>query len=301
MKKRSFYSVSLVLGLIILFFVGLSFLILAFAGKGPLWLRGEKVGVVEVKGLIADSQDIIKQLDKYRQNSQIKAIVLRVNSPGGAVAPAQEILREIEKIRKTKKVIASLGTVAASGGYYIASGTDLIMASPGTLTGSIGVIIRFANLEDLMKKLGLDLYTIKAGAFKDTGSPMRPMTPEEKAYIQTLLDNVHEQFIRDVARGRKLPLAKVRKLADGRIFTGEEAKKLKMVDEFGNIQDAIERAGRLGGIVGKVEAIYPEKDKFSLWKILFGQTLEETLSRLQLAPLIPAYLLTWRHLGAFQQ
>ncbi|MBW1917816.1 MAG: signal peptide peptidase SppA [Deltaproteobacteria bacterium] len=294
MKKRPLYSVILILGSIILFFIGLSLLMLSFTKEGPLWSRGEKVGVIEVKGVIADAQETLKQLDKYRKNSQIKAIVLRINSPGGAVSPAQEIWRELEKVRKTKKVVASLGTVAASGGYYIASGADLIIASPGTLTGSIGVIIRFANVEDLIKKVGLDFYDLKAGTFKDSGSPVRPMTPEERAYFQKLLDNIHEQFIRDVAKGRNLPVEKVRAVADGRIFTGEEAKKLKMIDEFGNLQDAIERAGRLGGIVGKVEAIYPEKDKFSLWQLLFGESLEKTFNRLQLTPLIPAYLLTRR-------
>ncbi|OPX21137.1 MAG: S49 family peptidase [Desulfobacca sp. 4484_104] len=292
MKKRPLYSVVLILGSIILFFIGLSLLMLSFAKDGTLWSRGEKVGVIEVTGLISEAQDTLKQLDKYRRNSQIKAIVLRINSPGGAVGPAQEIWREINKIRKTKKIVASLGTVAASGGYYIASAADLIIASPGTMTGSIGVIIRFANIEALVKKLGLDFYDLKAGAFKDTGSPMRPMTPEEKAYLQNLLNNIHEQFIRDVAQGRKLPLEKVRAVADGRILTGEEAKNLKMIDEFGNLQDAIEKAGRLGGIVGKVEAVYPEKDKFSLWKLLFGQSFQETLSQLQLSPVVPAYLLS---------
>ncbi|MFP3867971.1 MAG: signal peptide peptidase SppA [Desulfobacteraceae bacterium] len=292
MKKRSLSSIILVLGLIMFFFIGLSLLMLSFSEEDSIWSRGEKVGVIEIEGLIAEAQDTLKQLDKYRRNSNIKAIVLRINSPGGAVGPAQEIWRELGKVRKTKKVVASLGTVAASGGYYIASATDLIIASPGTLTGSIGVIIRFANIEDLMNKLGVDFYDLKAGTFKDTGSPVRPMTPKEKAYFQNLLDNIHEQFIRDVAQGRNLPLEKVREVADGRIFTGEEAKKLKMIDEFGNLQDAIERAGRLGGIVGKVEAIYPKKDKFSLWQLVFGQTLEETLHRLQLTPWLPAYLFT---------
>lgn len=295
MKKRSLFSAGLILGCVILFFIGLSILLLSVAGKAP-WPTGKKVGVIELTGVISDAQPTLKQLDKYRRDSQIKAIVLRINSPGGAVGPAQEIYREIGKIRKTKKVVASLGTVAASGGYYVASNADLIIASPGTMTGSIGVIINFANLEDLLKKLGLDVYVLKAGALKDAGSPVRPLTPEEKAYFQHLLDNIHEQFIQDVAQGRKLPLEKVRALADGRVFTGEEAKKMGMIDEFGNLQDAIERAGRLGGIVGRVEAVYPEKDKFSLWKLLFGQNLEETLSRMQAAAFpSPAYLLGWGH------
>jgi protease IV len=169
--------------------------------------------------------------------------------------------------------------VAASGGYYIASGADVIMANPGTLTGSIGVIMNFTNIEQLTHKLGLELFNLKAGKFKDVGSPYRPMTPTEKEYIQKLLDNVHEQFIVDVARGRRLLAHKVREVADGRVFTGEIAKNLGLVDKLGNLPDAIELAGQLSGITGKVDAVYLPKEKISLLGLLLGDGPDEILQR----------------------
>ena len=220
-------------------------------------VAGEKVGVVEIKGLIADSKAVLKQLDRFQEDPDIKAIVLRINSPGGAVGPSQEILREVEKVRQKKKIVASLGTVAASGGYYIACGADLIMANKGTATGSIGVIMQFTNVEALTKKVGLDFFTLKSGRYKDVGSPFRSMTPEEREYMQHLLDNIYQQFLSDVARNRKIPVEKLKTLAEGKVYTGEEAKQVGLVDEFGNLPDAIEKAGRLGGIKGKVEAVYP--------------------------------------------
>jgi len=284
---------SCLLAIIVLFLLGgLAGLLLFWWGRGDL-LGGDKVGVVEVRGLITDSRSTLEKLGRFRDDPRIKAIVLRVNSPGGAVSPAQEIMREVEKIKQSKKVVASLATLAASGGYYIACAADLIMASPGTATGSIGAIVKLANLEQLVKKLGVEVYSLKAGALKDLGSPFRPLTPEEQAVIQKMLDDIHQQFIRDVARNRKLPEDKIKAVADGRIFTGEEAKKLGLVDEMGNLEDAIEKAGRLGGIVGKVEALYPEKKGFSLLRLLWGQDLEDSLSQLALPYPEPAYLPPW--------
>jgi len=183
--------------------------------------------------------------------------------------------------------------VAASGGYYIASGANLIMANRGTVTGSIGVIMQFTNVEGLTKKIGLDLFNLKAGRYKDAGSPLRPMTPEDKAYLQGLLDNIYQQFLSDVAHNRKIPLAKMKTLAEGRIYTGDEAKQAGLVDEFGNLPDAIERAGRLGGIKGKVIAVYAEKEGFSLLRLLLGQETEDTLSQLALPYPEPAFLPSW--------
>jgi protease-4 len=291
MKRHPLLSSCLLVVLAMVLFVGLSMLALAWWGQGGLWF-GEKVGVVEIKGMISESRPILKQLDRYRQDSRIKAIVLRIDSPGGAVGPSQEILREVEKTRQEKKVVASLGTLAASGGYYVACAADLIMANPGTATGSIGVVMQFANVEQLGKKLGLDIYALKAGRYKDVGSPFRPMTPEEKAYLQKLLENIYQQFLRDVARNRKIPLEKMRRLAEGRIYTGEEAKNLALVDEFGNLPDAIEKAGRLAGIKGKVEAVYPEKERFSFLRWLLDQD-SDSLSRLALPYPEPAYLPPW--------
>jgi len=294
MKSRTLWTGCLVTFLVVLFFVGLSGVVLALLGKGSLFASRERVGVVEIKGVLTDSRTIIKQLDRYRDDASIKAIVLRINSPGGAVGPAQEILREVEKIRPKKKIVASLGTVAASGGYYIASGADLIIANRGTATGSIGVIMQFTNVEGLTKKIGLDFFNLKAGRYKDVGSPFRPMSPEDKAYLQDLIDNIYQQFLSDVSRNRKIPLAKLKILAEGKVYTGEEAKQIGLVDDFGNLPDAIDKAGRLGGIKGKVEAAYPEKEGFSLLRLLLGQDTEDTLSQLKALPYPePAFLPAW--------
>jgi protease-4 len=281
------------LGAIMAFFIGVALLILPMTGKAGLLTKSNKVGVVEVVGVITDSKATLNHLKKFRENEAIKAIVMRINSPGGAVGPSQEILEEIIKTRQKKKVVASMGTVAASGGYYIASGADIIMANPGTLTGSIGVIMNFTNIEKLTQKLGIDLYNLHAGKFKDVGSPTRPMTPVEKEYLQKLLDNVHEQFIVDVARGRQMLAHKVREVADGRVFTGEVAKNLGLVDQLGNLPDAIELAGRLGGIKGKIDPVYLPKEKISILSLLLGNDPEEILeSWLGAASAVPAYLFT---------
>jgi protease-4 len=268
---------------------------LAFWDPREILGRGDKVGVVEVTGLISKSTATLEHLKKFREDRRIRAIVLRVDSPGGVVGPSQEIMEEVEKTKKVKKVVASFGSMATSGGYYVACAADLIMASPGTATGSIGVILKLANIEQLTKKLGIDMYSLKAGALKELGSPFRPLSPREKEVLQGVLDNIHEQFIRDVARNRKLPLEKVRALADGRIFTGQEAKKLGLVDAMGNFNDAVERAGRLGGIRGKVETVYPEKKGFSLLKLILGQDVAQNLDFLTLPYPEPAFLPPWFH------
>jgi len=224
--------------------------------------------------VIVDSRKIIKALRRYQQDPDIKAIVLRVDSPGGAVAPSQEIydtLKEIQSEGK-KKIVTSMGTVAASGGYYIASATDLIVANPGTLTGSIGVIMELTNLEGLMQKIGVESVTIKSGKNKDVGSPFRKMKAEERSILQNVLDDVHSQFIEAVAEGRSLEIDTVRKLADGRIFSGRQAKKLGLVDELGSLEAAIQRAAELGGIKGKPELVETER------KSSFLQLLESRFS-----------------------
>jgi protease-4 len=294
MKTRSLWTGCLVAFLVVLFFLGLSGIVLGLIGKGSLFGPRKQVGVVEIKGMLTESRTIIKQLDRYRDNPHIRAIVLRINSPGGAVGPAQEILREVEKVRRKKKIVASLGTVAASGGYYIASGADFIMSNRGTLTGSIGVIMQFANVQGLTQKIGIDMYNLKAGRYKDVGSPFRPMSPEDKAYLQTLIDNVYQQFIEDVARNRQIPLATLKKLAEGKVYTGEEAHQIGLVDGFGNLPDAIHKAARLAGVRGKVKAVYPEKEGFSLLRLILGQETQESLTqRLAIPYPEPAYLPPW--------
>jgi protease IV len=295
MKTRPLASIILISVLAVFFLVGvivIAFRMFAKHEEIP-WGGRQKVGVVEIKGVITGSRAIIKQLDKYRDDPNIKAIVLRLNSPGGAVGPSQEILREVEKVRKVKKIVASFGTVAASGAYYIGCGANWIIADRGTATGSIGVIMEFTNVEGLTKKVGLDFFTLKSGRYKDVGSPFRAMTPDEKQYLQHLLDNIYQQFLSDVSRNRKIPLETLKSLAEGKIYTGEEAKKIGLVDGFGNLPDAITKAGRLGGIKGKVEAVYPEKES-SLLRFILGDHVEETLSKFQALPYPePAFLPTW--------
>lgn len=242
-----------------------------------------QVGVIEIKGVVSDPKTIIENIKRFRDEKSIKAIVLRIDSPGGAVGPAQEIYREVRKASQKKPVIASLGTVAASGGYYIAAGADGIIANPGTITGSIGVIMGFTNFQEVLRKIGLVPVVVKSGAYKDMGSPVREMTAKEREILQNLANKIHAQFVRDVALGRKMEKDILAPLADGRIFTGEEAKDFGLVDRIGNLEDSIEWAGRKGGIEGKIVVVYAPEKRFSLIKYLFG-TLFGQISELMLSP-----------------
>ncbi|MDI6853113.1 MAG: signal peptide peptidase SppA [Deltaproteobacteria bacterium] len=292
-QKRPVLSSCLIVALALVFFVGLILITITWWKKDSLFYTKDKVGVIEVNGLITKSLPTLKDLRKFQEEDHIKAVVVRIDSPGGAVGPSQEIMREIEKLRKTKKVVASCGTVAASGGYYVACAADLIMANPGTATGSIGVIMKLVNVEELVKKLGVDFYSLQAGNLKDLGSPFRPMNPEERAVLQTLLDDIHQQFIADIARNRKLPVEKVKQLADGSVYTGQKAKELGLVDEMGNFEDAVEKAGRLGGIKGKVETEFPKKPRLSFLNFLLGQDIQDSLNNLAFLYPVPAFLPSW--------
>ncbi len=250
----------------------------------------ERVGVIEVVGVISEAKEILSQIKRFREDSDIKAIVVRIDSPGGAVGPSQEIFREIRKTIKDKTVIASMGAVAASGGYYIAAGTDGIVASAGTITGSIGVIMGYTNFEEILRKVGLVPVVVKSGAYKDIGSPVRDMTAEERQLLQKVVDNIHHQFVSDVAEGRKMELNRLMSMADGRIFTGQEAFQLGFVDRIGNFEDAVEWAGRRGGITGKIAVVYAPEKKFSLIKYLLG-ILANRISQYTLNPVfLPGYL-----------
>jgi protease-4 len=242
-------------------------------------LGGDTVGVVQIEGTINDSHDVIQSLKYYGESKGIKAVVVRIDSPGGAVAPTQEIYEEIEKLRKKKPVIASLGGMAASGGYYIASACDQVVSNPGTLTGSIGVIMELGNVEELMKKIGVQGYNIKSGANKDIGTPFKPLSPEGKAILQALVNNVHAQFVSAVAKGRKMDEEKVRELADGRVYSGEQAKGLGLVDLLGNMEDAVAEAAKRGGIKGKPQVVYSRAEQKSWWDRLFSSTLIQGLAR----------------------
>ena len=232
---------------------------------------GAKVAVVQVEGVIGtevsrglDTEDIVRTLSEYRDDPAIRAVVLRINSPGGVVAPTQEIATAVRRLREAKKpVVASLGSVAASGGYYVAVAADRIYASPGTLTGSIGVVMQLANVEGLLKKVGVEYVVVKAGAYKDVGNFARPMTPEERRILQSLLDDVYDQFIGAVAEGRGLDPQTVRSFAEGRIYSGRQAQGLKMVDDLGGLDDAIDAAAKMAGLPGKPRVVYPRR-RFSL-------------------------------------
>lgn len=231
-------------------------------GDMQAFFSGDGVGVVELKGMISDSKETIRQIHDFEENEKVKAVVLRIDSPGGVVGPTQEIYEEVGKLAAKKKVVVSMGSVAASGGYYIAAPATMIFANPGTLTGSIGVIMELANVEGLLGKIGLKSYVLKSGRFKDTGSPVRTMTNEDRAVLQSVVDSMYGQFVHAVAAGRKMPLEEVKKLADGRVYSGEQAMRLKLVDRMGNLQDAVHEAARLAGIKGEPEVIYPpEKNK----------------------------------------
>jgi protease-4 len=220
---------------------------------------GGSVGVVEVNGVILDSKKIIQRLERFEDNDEVKAVVVRLNSPGGSVGPSQEIYQAVRKLKKP--VVASMGSVAASGAFYIACGAKKVFANPGTITGSIGVIMEFANLEKLYEWAKIRRFTIKTGRYKDAGAEYREMTADERALLQGMVDDVLVQFKQAVAEGRKLTNAQVTAIADGRILSGSQAKAAKLVDELGTLQDAIAEAGRLGKVKGKPNVIYPEKQK----------------------------------------
>mgnify|MGYP001558903464 CR=1 FL=1 len=219
----------------------------------------EKIALVKVEGMLITADSIVDEINNYADDSSVKAILIRIDSPGGGVVASQEIYNAVLTARKKKKVIISMGSVAASGGYYIAAAGDLIVANPGTLTGSIGVKMEFANLEKLLEKIGVRGMVVKAGEYKDMGSPFREMTDHEKLLLQWVIDDVHSQFIEAVAKGRNLPEADVKALADGRIFTGRQALHLKLVDRLGDLEDSILVAAELAGIKGKPRVVKKEK------------------------------------------
>ena len=241
---------------------------------------GEKVGIIDIEGMITDALPVIADLKYFRENEQVKAILIRINSPGGGVAPSQEIYREILKSKNEKPIIISMGTVAASGGYYIASAANGIVANTGTITGSIGVIMGFTNFEVLFQKIGLQTSVIKSGEFKDMGSPTRPMTPEEESFLKSFVTEIHEQFINDVSQGRNMPVDEIRSVADGRIFTGEQAKKMGLVDRIGNYDDAVQWAGSLGGIQGKISTMHPPKPPLGILEELIHNEIHSWISQL---------------------
>jgi protease-4 len=268
-----------------LFAVGLGVLILINLFFPDLDLStDDRIALIRVEGVILDSQTTIGDLKRFSENPSVKAIVIRIDSPGGGVVPSQEIYDAVKRVRSknNKAVIASMGSVAASGGYYIAAATDRIVANPGTLTGSIGVIMETANVEGLLQKIGVEGVVIKSGKYKDVGSPLRKMSADEKGLLQAVMDDVHKQFIEAVAEGRSLELRAAQALADGRVFTGRQAKEAKLVDELGDLEDAIQLAAEVVGIEGEPKVVEPRR-RFSLREILDSK-LSLMFPRLDIQP-----------------
>ncbi|HEY5765597.1 MAG TPA: signal peptide peptidase SppA [Candidatus Deferrimicrobiaceae bacterium] len=250
--------------------------------EGLSGIGAGKVGLVRITGLIAESESAIEQIRKFARDDSIQAIVLRVNSPGGGVGPSQEIYEEVRKLRGKKVVVTSMGALAASGGYYIACASEKIYANPGTITGSIGVIMNFVNVRDLVEKIGIRGMVVKSGEYKDIGSPVRDMKPGERRLLQGVIDNVHAQFVNAVAEGRGLDRKQVLAIADGRIFSGEQARELGLVDTLGNLQDAVEEAGRMAKIEGEPKLVLPPKKRLSILELLRDEAksiIDETLSQ----------------------
>ncbi len=257
---------------IVLWTVLIGFLVVAalnVVGSDMDLVGEDRVALIRLEGVILDAQQTVGDLKKYGEAPSVKAIVLRIDSPGGGVVPSQEIYEAVKRIRSkhNKTVVASMGTVAASGGYYVAAATDRIIANPGTLTGSIGVIMETANVEGLLKKIGVESVVIKSGQHKDLGSPFRQMSEGDRQILQGVMDDVHRQFIEAVAEGRTLDLQTVRAIADGRIFTGRQAKEAQLVDALGDLEEAIKVAAEMGGIEGEPSVVEPRR-RFSIRELL---------------------------------
>ncbi len=283
MKKSRTWVALLVIAFLIIAFVGvLAGLSLLTAGGGDddglsgLFEPDNKVGVIKIEETITSSDKVLKQLRKFRKKESVKAIVLRINSPGGSVAPAQEIYREIGKVKKKKPIVASMETLGTSAAYYIAGNCSEVVCSKGTITGSIGVIMVMADIHRILDQVGLDVNVIKAGKYKDIGSGMRPLTDEERTILTDFAKEIHEQFIQDVAAARKghITVDKLRSVANGSFFSGERAKELGLVDTIGNFNDAVRIAAKLGKIKGEPEIVYPKKE----WDSLLEYFLQSSAS-----------------------
>ncbi|MDY6861514.1 MAG: signal peptide peptidase SppA [Thermodesulfobacteriota bacterium] len=263
-RKQPIGIIVAIIGVTFIFFFIFIFLAVFWSHEErDLWAK-DKIAVIKVEGIILSSEGVVKEIYKIKNMDSIKAVVLRLNSPGGGVVPSQEIYEEIMKVKRTKKIVASLGSIATSGAYYIASATHKIVANPGTITGSVGVIVESTNIEGLLKKIGVRSTVYKSAEYKDLLSPLRPASSEEKKIIQEILDNIHQQFVEAVSKGRGLDKEYVAKLANGRIFSGQQAKELNLIDELGDFKSAVNLAAKMAGIKGEPHLIYPAKKVFSL-------------------------------------
>ena len=279
-STKWFWGIFLGLLFMGMLFVAISFLVFASALKrdGGEYVSsgsGDKIAIVEINDVIVSSEKTVEQIKKFREDKSIKAIILRINTPGGGVAASQEIYEEVKRTRDGGKiVVVSMGSIAASGGYYIAVGSSLIVSNPGTLTGSIGVIAQFISIKDLAEKLGINQTTIKSGNLKDAGNPFREMNDSDKAYFQDVVDNSFGQFLDVVAKERKMDKTTLLKYANGRVFTGLQAKEYGLVDSLGTFEDAIRITSKMAGIEGEPR-IVREKKRFSFFEEMLGSKIED--------------------------
>ncbi len=261
-------------------------------GDGLTAIGREKIAVVEVFGPIVDPAKTVRLIKKYAKDKSIKGIIVHIDSPGGGVAASQEIFNQLVKARKQKPVVASMGSLAASGGYYIAMGSNRVISNPGTITGSIGVIIGFADMRELFSKIGIKPITITSGKFKDIGGPSREFTKEDRQVIQSVVDDVYEQFVDVVATERRMPVEDVTKLADGRIYSGRQALELGMVDELGTFDDSVKILSKMAKIKGE-PTIVRDKDELSFLKELLSGKLSFLDSLENAATLKPGLHYLW--------
>jgi len=249
--------------IVIIFLLGfIAIAVLLGPGGGSAFLKDNNVAIVDVKGIILESREIVRELEDYGKDESVKAIVLRIDSPGGSVAPSQEIYETVKKLDADKPVIASMGSVAASGGYYIALGARKVLTNPGTITGSIGVIIEISNVEGLMEWANIRQEVIKSGPYKDIGSPFRPLSDNERDKLQKLTNDIFGQFVEAVVQSRGMSEQKVLEIANGMIYSGREALDLGLVDNIGTLTDAVEMAAKEAGIEGEPGVIYPSSPTF---------------------------------------
>ncbi len=263
MKKRPFLMASLTIAGVFIFFLLVVFTSGIFRTGSVIASISDKIGILEVEGPIADSTLLLAQIKEFRDQDNIKAVVARIDSPGGGVAPSQEIYAELKLLAAEKPLIVSMGSVAASGGYYLAVAAERIFANPGTITGSIGVIMSFPNYQELLGKVGVQEEVVKSGRFKDTGSATRPFTAADRTLLQELIDDVHQQFVEAVSDGRQMPIDRLQPFVDGRIFTGRHAKEIGLIDELGTLNDAIKYAAKVAGIDEDSDLVYPEPEKIN--------------------------------------
>jgi len=298
-KSRTWIWVLLGAGIFFVFLFAIAaVMIVAVSGShgGEFGGFGDKIAVVDLEGVIIEPQTVVKQLKEFADDDSVKAIIIHINTPGGGAAASQEIYNEVRRIRDQKKkmIVSSVETLGASGGYYVAAGTDKIYADRASIVGSIGVIAEWINYGDLLKWAKLKDETMKAGALKDAGNPARDMTPAERAYFQGQLDDMHGQFIAAVADGRKMKVEEVKALADGRVWTGQQALPLKLIDKLGDFEMAVDETAKAVGIKGEPVLVHPEKQRRTLLDVIFGDVSHFVPDKTKLLDTHIAFYYLWK-------